>query len=278
MAESRRRPSPGSVARQGVAGAHGRGRLPLWDRPALLNLLADLCLLFGTTALAYAAFSWFLRQPLFPLNEVVILTPPAQVTEAQLEYAARSASKGNFFTVDLDRVRTTFEKLPWVRKAEVRRRWPDTLELRLEEHVAVAFWSPDGSGDTRLVNRQGEVFVAASNASMPKLSGPEGTAAYVLGRYAVLAEAVAPLGQPLSDLSLSPREAWQLKLADGLVIQLGRDQENAPTATRLANFVGTFPEAREKAGIEVAVADLRYPGGYALRGAPNRSAPVKGKK
>ena len=120
MAESRRRPAPGTTSRSPVRGARG-SRSGLWHNPAMLNLIADICLLFGSTALAYASFSWFLRQPLFPLDEVVLLTPPAQVTEAQLEYAARSAVDGGFFTVDLDRVRETFEKLPWVRRAEVRR-------------------------------------------------------------------------------------------------------------------------------------------------------------
>ncbi|MCB1906232.1 MAG: cell division protein FtsQ/DivIB [Rhodocyclaceae bacterium] len=243
----------------------------------MLNLIADICLLFGSTALAYAAFSWFLRQPLFPLDEVVLVTPPAQVTEAQLEYAALSAVDGGFFTVDLDRVRETFEKLPWVRRAEVRRRWPASLELRLEEHVAVAYWSPAGSGETRLVNRQGEVFVAASDATMPKLSGPEGSAAYVLNRFGALVEAVAPLGDPLTDVSLSAREAWQLKLAGGLVIELGRDQESAPSDRRLRDFVATFPGVRERAGVEVAVADLRYPSGYALRDA-QQEKPAEGSK
>ena len=279
LVEPRPRPAAARAHRQprrSAAPAPSEGAR-LWDRPALLNLIADLCLLFGSAALAYSAFTWFLNQPLFPLEEVVVRTPPAQVTEEQLEYAARSAVKGNFFTVNLDDVRETFEKLPWVRKAEVRRHWPNTLELRLEEHVAVAFWSPDGSGETRLVNRQGEVFVAASNARLPKLSGPEGSAAYVLGRFAVFADALAPLGADLTDAALSAREAWQLRLADGLIIQLGRDQESAPTDRRLAEFVGSFPEAREKAGIQVAVVDLRYPGGFALRAA-SVAKPVKGRK
>ncbi|MCB1958307.1 MAG: cell division protein FtsQ/DivIB [Rhodocyclaceae bacterium] len=277
MAEGRRRSASGRASRQGGGETPRRPGLGLWDRPALLNLGADLCLLFGSTALAYAAFTWFLRQPLFPLTEVVVVTPTAQVTEEQLEYAARTAVDGNFFTVDLERVRETFEKLPWVRKAEVRRQWPDTLELRLEEHVAVAYWSPDGSGETRLVNRQGEVFIAASNASMPKLSGPEGTAAYVLNRFGGLVDAVAPLGTGLVEVTLSPREAWQLRLGDGLVIQLGRDQESAPSDRRLRDFVGTYGQARAKAGIEVAEVDLRYPGGYVMRPTDGRGSD-KGRK
>ena len=163
--------------------------------------ISDVLILFGTTALGYACFGWFLRQPLFPIDEVVVTTPPAQVTAAQLEYAARTAVKGGFFTVDLDKVRQTFEKLPWVRKAEVRRHWPSSLEIRLEEHVAAAFWTANGSGETRLVNRQGEVFIAASNARMPSLAGPEGSAPLLLARYRNFGEAVAPLGHELVALS-----------------------------------------------------------------------------
>ena len=277
MVKQRRR-SRVERAANGAAPARRAGEgLRLWDRPALLNLIADICLLFGSTVLAYCAFTWFLQQPLFPLEELVVRTPPAQVTEDQLSYAARTAVQGNFFTVDLDEVRKTFEKLPWVRKAEVRRQWPATLELRLEEHVAVAYWSPDGSGETRLVNRQGEVFVAASNARMPRLSGPEGSAAYVLGRFGGFADRTSGLGEALTDVALSAREAWQLRLSSGLVIQLGREQESAPIDRRLQEFVGTYPEARQRAGIEVAVADLRYPGGYALRSA-SQAKPEKGRK
>ena len=104
----------------------------------------------------------------------------------------------------------------------MRRHWPSSLEIRLEEHVAAAFWTANGSGETRLVNRQGEVFIAASNARMPSLAaGPEGSAPLLLARYRNFGEAVAPLGHELVALSLSAREAWQLRLDDGLVIQLG---------------------------------------------------------
>jgi len=277
LAEIRARAGFTAAARKGGGkGARERGGNGLWDRPALLNLISDVLILFGTTALGYACFSWFLRQPLFPIDEVVVSTPVAQVTAAQLEYAARTAVKGGFFTVDLDQVRQTFEKLPWVRKAEVRRHWPSSLEVRLEEHVAAAFWTVNGSGETRLVNRQGEVFIAASNAHMPSLAGPEGSAPLLLARYRSFGEAVAPLGHELVALTLSAREAWQLRLDNGLVIQLGREQASVPIGERLARFVKAYPVALEKTGIQVAVADLRYPGGFALK-AETVQKSVKGK-
>ncbi len=164
----------------------------------------------------------------------------------------RHPLRGNFFTVDLDDVRGAFEKLPWVRRADVRRRWPGGIEVRLEEHVASAYWRVGETGDMRLVNRYGEVFTAASNAKMPVFSGGK----------------LGPLGKQLVGVSLSAREAWQLKMEDGLTIELGHDQAKAPIDERLARFVGYYPKARTQLNMNVAVVDLRYPGGFALRPIP----------
>jgi cell division protein FtsQ len=239
-----------------------------------LNLIADLLLLAGAAGLGYALVAWLLARQVFPVRDVILLTPPAQVTAAQLEYAARSSLRGNFFTIDLDEVRGAFEKLPWVRRAEVRRRWPAAIELRLEEHQAVAYWTVNESGETRLVNRQGEIFTAASNAAMPSFSGPEGMSREVLGQYDRFSGAVAPLGRKLVGVGLSPRLAWQLKLEDGLVLELGRDQDKPSLDERLERFVRAFPGAQEQLSMQVAVADLRYPGGFALKPVP-QPAPMK---
>lgn len=259
---------PGYALKRAVsfANARARGREPvgLWDRPALLDLVSDLLMLFVVLAFGYALVIWFLSRPLFPLREVVVLTPPGQVTVSQLEYAARSSIQGNFFLVSLEEVRAAFEGLPWVRRAEVRRRWPDAIELRLEEHQAVAYWTVSDSDDMHLVNRQGEVFVAASNASMPDFSGPPGSAAYLLARHAEFVRTLEPLDLRPVGVWLSAREAWRLVLDDGMVLVLGRDQDKAPVAERMRRFVSAWPEAQEKLGVQVAVADLRYQRGFAL--------------
>jgi cell division protein FtsQ len=67
-------------------------------------------------------------------------------------------------------------------------------------------------------------------------------------------------------MQLSRREAWQVKLDDGLVIELGRDEAKHPLTERLARFVTYFGPALEKTRLAgVAVADMRYPNGFALR-------------
>lgn len=236
-----------------------------WDRPVLIDLVADLLIIFAVAALAWAASVAIQRLPLFPLKTVLVASPVERVTRAQIEQAARAALVGNFFTVDLDEVRAAFEKLPWVRQADVRRRWPDTLELTLDEQVAVARWQ-QADGEARLVNSFGEVFAAASHAELPIFAGPEGSAPEVLARYREFAQALAAINRRPAMLALSSREAWQLKLDDGLVLELGRDDGKQSLSDRLARFVAWYQPALDRIHLgHAGGVDMRYPNGFALR-------------
>lgn len=238
-----------------------------WDRPVLINLVADLLIVFGVAVLAWAASLAIQRLPVFPLREVVVMTPIRQVTPAQIDQAARVALVGNFFTVDLDGVRAAYEKLPWVRHAEVRRRWPDAVELDLEEHVAVARWR-QADGESRLVNSAGEVFAAASEQVLPTFAGPEGSAPEVFARYQEFEQALAKVGRRPETLVLSRREAWQVRLDDGLLVELGRDEAKHPLSERMARFTAYYRAAVERSQVAAGgVVDMRYPNGFAVRAA-----------
>ncbi|MBP9712812.1 MAG: cell division protein FtsQ/DivIB [Sterolibacterium sp.] len=263
-ARSRSRPDRRSKSRPAVEG--------FWDRPPLLNMVADTLMLFGMLGLLYAAILAVVRLPVFPLHQVVVVSPLDQVTRTQIDYVVQHSLDGNFFTVNLDNMRASFEKLPWVRKASLRRRWPDGIEVELEEHVAVARWQ-NSAGEARLVNRQGEVFGAALNGSqnrLPLFAGPEGTSAQVLAHYQGFSELLAPSGRSLRVVQFSPRQAWQLRLDDGLVLELGREQGKATLHDRLERFVTTYAavKSRVSAGVgvpQIAAIDMRYPNGFALR-------------
>lgn len=236
-----------------------------WDRPQLMNLIADLLFFASALALGYAATLAVARLPFFPLRAVIVSGPLQEVTATQVEYAAGNAVAGNFFTVNLDAVRAAFEKLPWVRKAEVRRRWPDSLELAIEEHVAAARWKNAEGAEARLVNREGEVFAAASNARLPLFVGPEGTAPLILARYQELQPLLEPIGRQPQALALSPRQAWQLRLDDGVLLDLGRDQAKSRVNERLQRFAAVYGQAAERLMVRADVIDLRYPNGFAMR-------------
>jgi len=239
-----------------------------WDRPMLINLLADVLLLAGGVLLAWAGVLSLQRMPVFPLNHLVVATPLDQVSRAQVEHTARSALSGNFFTVNLESAQAAFERMPWVRSASLRRLWPDGVELELEEHRAAAHWTLQ-EGEPRLVSLRGEVFAASSPEVLPSFAGPEGSAPRVLARYQEFSKDLATIGRKPVAVHLSAREAWQLRLDDGVVLELGRDQPKAPLAERMGRFVAHYAAAagatRNRLQTLGAV-DMRYPNGFALRG------------
>lgn len=240
-------------------------------------------LTWGALALlGYGAVSWMGAQPWFALKSIEVKTPVAHVTEAQIRLVAERQVRGTFFTVDLEGVRNSLEKLPWVREARVERRWPDTLVVSLTEHVPLARWN-----DNALINEAGEVFVAAADTRLPRLSGPEDSSAEVVTAYRRHQAALAPLGMTIDELRLSPRRAWRLRLANGMQLALGREQADA----RLARFIAVYPRlfgtqpatqdlaaaapgAAPSAPITPATVDLRYPDGFAVR-MPDGASPFK---
>lgn len=260
-----------------MARAKGNSRMQnvepagLWHQPALLNLLADLLIVLAVAALAWSALTALQRLPLFPLHELRLTTVPARVTAAQIEHAARIAVVGNFFTVDLDAARAAFEKLPWVRRAAVQRRWPDGLVLVIEEHQAMARWlrpGEDARQENTLVNAQGEIFLADRTEGpddLPQFSGPQDSAGELLRRHAEFNTILAGVGRRAVSVALSARHAWRVGLDDGTLIELGRDQERHPLDERMARFIIHYDAVRQHAGA-FRVADMRYPNGFTVSG------------
>ena len=130
---------------------------------------------------------------------------------------------GNFVTVDLQRTRSVFESVPWVRQAVVQREFPNRLRVLLEEHQAVAHWGPEG--ESRLLNSHGEVFEANTgeldSEDLPRLGGPVTQSREVLAMHLALSEVLAPLDLTLDELELNGRGSWRARLNNGAQLELG---------------------------------------------------------
>ena len=253
----------------------------MWNRPQLMIAVSDLLFVAGAASLLVAATIWSARLPFFPLREIVFQNELRELRVADIERSLAGRLRGNFFSVDLNGLRRTLEGLPWVRHAEVYRRWPGKIEVNIEEHRPVAFWGTSGS---QLVNSYGEVFFVDTDESdesdgsegsklqkshLPVLTGPIGMAQEMLGYFHQAEALLAPIRRQPKALDVSPRLALRLTLDDGMVVELGREQDKAPIQQRLERFVEHYPSVLAAAGRRPEVVDMRYPSGFALRvGAP----------
>lgn len=233
----------------------------MWDNAPLLRTLANLLFGVSLVLMLYGAVRYVLRLPVFPLNAVQMSVAPQQVPVELLERVVREQVRGNFFSVDMKRARLAFEQLPWVRKVNVRRKFPWSLEVELEEHVALARWN-----GVALVNTHGEVFTVPREndtavQALPAFIGQPDTSAQMAKLYVELSRTLLPLQQQVAQMSLSPRFAWQVRLGNGMVLELGREQMQQ----RMARFVEVYPYSLATLAGEVTHVDLRYRNGFAAR-------------
>ena len=227
----------------------------MWDNEALLTRMTRAALWGTAVLLLWAGLVMASRLPMFDLHEIKIIGS-RQVTMDQAQLAIRHGVTGNFFSVNLAAVRALFIKLPWVRDASVRRRWPDGLEVTLEEHQPLARWNDDA-----LLNREGEIFRAASDLNLPHLSGPQGSEQEVMQMWLSFARILTPLKMVPVRVTLNDRRSWSVLLDNGMRIVLGHDQ----VAWRLARWANLYPAMVAQLDAPVAGVDLRYPQGFAVR-------------
>jgi len=142
----------------------------MWNNTRLLNLLAAVMSGVAILIVVKLATVAVLNSPRFPVRSVRLSGELAPISPDLLTDAFTGRMMGNFFSADLATVREWVEAVPWVRRASVRRAWPDRLEVKVEAQHALARWA-----DGDLVNTYGELFTADSAADLPRFAGPPGT-------------------------------------------------------------------------------------------------------
>jgi len=242
----------------------------MWHDIKTMNALAGA--LFGLFVLAILATGlwWLAQRPMFSLSAIRVESlggdPLRRVNSSTIKGTAIPRIRGNFFTANLDNVRLAFEAVPWVRRAVVRREWPNKLIVSIEEHAPLGTWGDDG----RLLSRKGDVFTAnlaeaEEDGALPGFEGPDGSEKDVVSRFRDLREWFAPANLKPESVQLSGRYAWTVKLENGMTVELGREQSSTTMHERVERLITIYPQLLERWQNRIENVDMRYSNGLALR-------------
>lgn len=194
----------------------------------------------------------------WPLRTLRVAGDLVHVEDAALRGAVLPHVQDGFFAMRLADAQAAVAALPWVESAEVRKRWPDVVEVQVTEHRPFARW-----GEERLLSEQGTLFPAAGiepPPRLPSLHGPDSRVGEVVSLYNESRELFAPLGYEVRELALDTRGSWSLVLSNGTRITIGSQQAHP----RLERFARLLPQLLQARTERLQRADLRYTNGFAL--------------
>jgi cell division protein FtsQ len=193
-----------------------------------------------------------------PINRVEVVGVFRRVTSMDVEQVVRTKLHGGFVRANLSEVQSSIEAMPWVDNARVQRRWPNALLVHITEQEAVARW-----GDSGLINSRGELFVRNEThipGELPLMKGPDGTERRVADRFFQVRTQLENAGLSLSVIRLDDRGAWEIELANGVVIRLGRRE----VEERIDRFLKSAAPLVTDRSAEIAYIDMRYSNGFAV--------------
>lgn len=244
--------------------------------------LKTLPVLFSVVAVIYAGL--LIQRTEFPtvlpVTDVQVKGELSFISKEEIKVLVKKNISGGYFTVDLNNIRQLLSHNPWIKNVSLRRKWPASLNVFIEEKVPVAYWNNDS-----YLSENGDVFKPEYidlTLNLPNLNGPAGQHDNVWKFMNILYKETAMLNYEIVRLNLDERRAWQLELAEsdglegtGIIIKLGRFD----TEKRLQRFVYILPALTTGYGIKgsdyaeskIKVIDMRYPNGFAVQMAKNCS-------
>jgi cell division protein FtsQ len=181
-----------------------------------------------------------------------------RVSPPEVEGALAKVAQGGLASVDLGRIRDRVEAMDWVDRAVVTRVWPDAIRVVVVEQVAAAQWN-----DAGLLNARGELFLRNARyvpPELPLLEGPEGSESQVAQLYIDAQGRLLESGLRLTGVRLDDRGAWELELAGGLQVRLGRQD----VKERLERFIRLASPMVAKRAAEISYVDMRYTNGFSV--------------
>ncbi len=225
---------------------------------SLLRIVAWLLALALVALPVVAAVNGWIGADRWPLTKLRVHGEFERVDPAVLRAVVLPHATRGFFAVRLQDAQQAVEKLPWVERAEVRKRWPDVMEILIVEHRPFARWGSD-----RLLSVQGRLFPIPKDLALdrlPCLSGPDTQVPEVVALYNESLALFAPLGLQVSGLAMDRRGSWSLVLDNGTQVVVGR----ADARPRLGRFARMLPQLLASNAQPLRRADLRYTNGFAL--------------
>jgi len=201
----------------------------------------------------------------FAINEIRYEGEFSRVDHTAIDEITRGSIYGNFFTVNLDYLRSRLEVEPWVSRAAVRREWPGRVVVRVFEHSTAMRWQDDAwvsnTGKLILANKTDKSQVEFLN--LVSLGGDKTKVQSMMAQAYVWQHELEENALQLTSLQRTNAGAWQLLIETpsktNSKVLLGSEQ----IEERFARLMRMMTQNHHLFDVSKVI-DVRYPNGIAI--------------
>jgi len=194
-----------------------------------------------------------------PVNKIEI---SGQYRHANLKLTQQNLSRflgEGLLGLNIDKVKKIVESQPWLQVRTVKRLWPDTLYIQINERVPVAYWNRDG-----MLTQNGNIFYPTGklpDLPLPHLFGQVGESQKMLKKYELFSEDFKPQAIRITESVQDKRGSWKLKTRSGVSIVLGVN----PVKAQITRVLKLYQSLSEKQKKMLEYVDARYTNGVAVK-------------
>lgn len=230
----------------------------------LLSIVIFVAMLCGTYKLYAFVYEYTSSPHTFQLSRIVVQGDFKYLTKEEIaDTIGRLVGEQNLVKLDANKVQEHVIKMPWVAKATVYKRYPDTLVVSLVEHFPSALWKNTGIYDAQTQS----VFypdVSKFTGTLVKLTAPHDSLAPELYEHA--SEFMSLLDNSpylVEEVQLDAARGYRVVIQNGVTLILGRESSPKLPLIRLKRFLLAFSQTGLKLE-DVSYVDLRYDNGFAV--------------
>ncbi len=191
--------------------------------------------------------------------ENVKMTGQSETSEVDVLAALDVGQYPSTLTLDLQDAQARIEKLPWVKRAALKKLFPDTVEIAIVEREPYALWQHDDT--LSLIDDAGKVItddIDDRYAALPKVIGAG--AAEKATAYTALLDPFPAIASQVRAGILVSENRWTLVLGNGIELMLPEKDPAAALGT-----IAALDRDQSLLSREIAAVDLREPGHMIVR-------------
>lgn len=220
-----------------------------WKMPAVLMVVA---LLLITTLILLSP-----EKDILPIEKIRIAGDFTHLDSTRIEAQLKPYLGRGFFSVDILEIQQVLKQQAWIRNVSVRRLWPNQISVSIVEKQVAARWDDD-----HLLSSEANIFEADSKIfnHLPIINGYKGQSDELLSRFRSLQHKFYEYDIQIIKMSEDSKGALGLSLNNGLVVNLGSEDNER----KIDNFLKVYREQIKPRVEHIRHIDFRYNNGFAI--------------